>query len=130
MKRTLISVLAAGILTTVLLASSASATEVGYGRKFGLGLELGDPTGLTGKLWVGPTNALDFGLGFWGYGWDDRCAPNGYCPGYWGYRSGVRVWIDGAWLLPPYAGWVWIAGHWAWNGYTWVWQDGYWGPPY
>ena len=27
---------------------------------------IGDPTGLTAKLWVAPTNALDFGLGFWG----------------------------------------------------------------
>jgi hypothetical protein len=90
MRRTLISLAGAGIVAVVLLASSAaSATEVGYGRKFGLGLEIGDPTGLTGKLWVGPTNSLDFGLGLFGYGWDDRCAPNGYCYGYGGYRNGT-----------------------------------------
>ena len=63
------------VLTTLLAlfllaagARSASATEVGYGRKIGLGFILGDPTGLAGKYWVGPTNAFDFGLGFTNYG--------------------------------------------------------------
>ena len=23
---------------------------------------------------------------------------------------------------------VWVAGHWAWNGYDWEWQEGYWQP--
>jgi len=48
--------------------TTTGTTEVGYGRKFGLGFMVGDPTGLTGKLWVAPTNAIDFGVGFWGYG--------------------------------------------------------------
>ena len=48
--------------------ATTGATEVGYGRKFGLGFMIGDPTGLSGKLWVSPTNAIDFGVGFWGYG--------------------------------------------------------------
>src|SRR5215831_15890732 len=52
---------------------SASATEVGYGRKIGLGFILGDPTGLSGKYWVGPTNAFDFGLGFTNYGPAGNC---------------------------------------------------------
>ncbi len=63
------------VLTTLLAvfllaagARSASATEVGYNRKIGLGFILGDPTGLSGKYWVGPTNAFDFGLGFTNYG--------------------------------------------------------------
>ena len=54
---------------------SAQATEVGYGRNFGLGFELGEPTGFVGKYWVGRTNAIDMGFGFYGYGWglcDDR----------------------------------------------------------
>jgi hypothetical protein len=49
-------------------ARPASATEVGYGRKIGLGFILGDPTGISGKYWVGPTNAFDFALGFTNYG--------------------------------------------------------------
>lgn len=72
MKKTIL----AGLVAVSLLAAfgqSAQATEVGYSRKFGLGGQLGDPTGLTAKLWVGPTNALDFGLGFYAYGVIDRC---------------------------------------------------------
>jgi len=32
-------------------------------------------------------------------------------------------------LLVDSAGAVWVAPHWAWNGYQWVWQNGYWAPP-
>lgn len=31
---------------------------------FGLGIILGEPTGLSAKLWTSKTNAFDFGLGF------------------------------------------------------------------
>jgi hypothetical protein len=50
-------------------APRAEATEVGYGRNLGLGFVLGDPTGFVGKYWVGRTNAIDAGFGFYGYGW-------------------------------------------------------------
>jgi hypothetical protein len=30
---------------------------------FGLGLELGDPTGITGKVFTSPSTAIDFGIG-------------------------------------------------------------------
>ena len=91
MKRTILTALAAALLFTA-VARSAQATEVGYGRKFGLGLVLGDPTGLTAKLWIAPTNALDFGLGFWGYGVNDRCFQNGngsVTCGNYGYSNGT-----------------------------------------
>ena len=52
-----------------------------------------------------------------------------WLPGYWGWNSGVRVWIGGSWGYPPYAGWVWLPAHWVWNGYQWVWQSGQWAPP-
>ena len=67
MKYTVVTALLA-LFLLVAGARPASATEVGYGRKFGLGFVLGDPTGLSGKYWVGPTNALDFALGFTNYG--------------------------------------------------------------
>ena len=51
---------------------SAHATEVGYTRHFGLGVALGDPTGIVAKLWLSSTNALDFGFGFQRYGLN-RC---------------------------------------------------------
>ena len=50
-------------------------------------------------------------------------------PGYWGWNGGARLWIGGAWTLPPYAGALWVAPHWVWNGYQWVWQNGSWAPP-
>lgn len=60
-------------LTIVAGASAtANATEVGSARTFGLGFQVGDPTAIIGKVFVGSGNAIDFGLGFrgWGYG---RC---------------------------------------------------------
>ena len=64
MKRTLFTTFAAALLLAV-VGQSAQATEVGYSRKFGLGVVIGDPTGLSAKVWIAPTNSLDFGLGFW-----------------------------------------------------------------
>jgi hypothetical protein len=51
-------------------AASVHATEVGTSRTFGLGVQLFDPTALIGKAFLDRNNALDFGVGFWGYG---RC---------------------------------------------------------
>src|SRR5262245_27361599 len=87
MKRTILTTLVAVSLLAA-IAGTASATEVGYGRKFGLGVVIGDPTGLTGKLWIAPTNALDFGLGFWGYGVNNRCFQDTPC-GRYGYHNGT-----------------------------------------
>ena len=91
MKRTILTALAAGMLVAA-VAGSAQATEVGYSRKFGLGFVVGDPTGLSAKWWVGPTNAFDFGLGFWGYGFNDRCwvdnNGNQHCDRF-GYNNGT-----------------------------------------
>jgi hypothetical protein len=85
MRRTLAKAGVAAVVAAVLLLGAvrtAEATEVGYGRKFGLGFVLGDPTGLSAKYWIGPTNALDFGLGFWGYGFDRHCENGRPCNGY------------------------------------------------
>jgi len=72
MRRTLIATLMAAALLLGQLGA-AHATDVGYSRRAGAGLVLGDPTGVTGKFWVGSTNAIDAGLGFWGYGVNDPC---------------------------------------------------------
>src|SRR5262245_35783403 len=87
MKRTLLTALVAmSFLAAV--SGSANATDVGYARKFGIGFVIGDPTGLSAKWWVAGTNALDFGLGFWGYGFNNRCFANGPCDRY-GYHNGT-----------------------------------------
>src|SRR6185312_5516809 len=51
---------------------------------FGLGLELIEPTGLTGKLFLTPSTALDFGLG--------DLYHNYYVPG-----DGVHLYVDYLW---------------------------------
>jgi hypothetical protein len=88
----------------VLCASGAAwSTEVGYSRRYGVGAVLGDPTGLSGKIWVGPVNAIDLGLGFTGYGGarfgrgcfrerDGRVV----CDGRWG-RSSLSLHADYLW---------------------------------
>jgi hypothetical protein len=67
---------------TLLLFILASVT-IAQERHFGLGVILGEPTGLSAKLWVSPTTALDFGLG-WSVG-GDRFDYNGH------YDGGSRV---------------------------------------
>jgi hypothetical protein len=79
MKRVILSAIfvAAAIAA---LSTPASATEVGSARPLGLGVQLFDPTALIGKLFLDRNNALDFGVGFWGYG---RC-----------YNDNGRYWCN------------------------------------
>lgn len=85
MRRTLATTCLAILLLAGAAGGSAQATEVGYGRNFGLGFEIGNPTGFVGKYWLGRTNALDFGLGFDGYygSYGQYCTNNnnGVCNG-------------------------------------------------
>ena len=74
------------------------------GRNFGIGLVVGEPTGLTAKYWTSQTTAFDLGLG-WGWGYsgydrygygytDDRC----YDPGFYNTHPGfcdARSYADG-----------------------------------
>lgn len=57
------------------LPINAHATEVGNQRTFGLGFALGNPNSLVGKVFVGAGRAIDFGIGFNGYGagYSGRC---------------------------------------------------------
>jgi hypothetical protein len=51
-------------IAMLVVLDSASATEVGS-RQFGLGVVLGDPTGISAKYYLGgPTNAVDVALAF------------------------------------------------------------------
>ena len=52
-------------------------------KTFGLGLELGEPSGLTGKVFVTKTSAIDFGVG---YIYDD----------YY-YGDGIHLYADYLW---------------------------------
>lgn len=53
------------VLAVVSLAGISSAQD----RPFGLGIIIGEPTGLSAKLWTSQSNAFDFGLG-WSVGGD------------------------------------------------------------
>ena len=66
MKRvTIFPALALAILAAV--PQAAQATEVGTSRAFGLGVQLFDPTALIGKAFLDRNDAIDFGIGFWGF---------------------------------------------------------------
>jgi hypothetical protein len=45
-------------------AGPSNMKKFSANKTFGLGLELGEPTGLTGKYFLNDSNALDFGLGY------------------------------------------------------------------
>ncbi len=53
-------------------------------KTFGLGLMFGDPTGLSGKYFLGPDTALDFGIG--GAGWAHRY-----------YGTALQIHVDHLW---------------------------------
>jgi len=52
------------------LSAISPSHAAGKAGQFGLGFELGDPTGFNGKYWLTSKNALDFVVGWnsWGYG--------------------------------------------------------------
>ena len=62
----------------------AVQVSVAQDRNFGLGVILGEPTGISAKLWTSQVNALDFGLG-WSVGGDRIGRYNG------SYDGGSRV---------------------------------------
>jgi len=51
-----------GVLVVFLLILSSTAFSQSKG--FGLGIILGEPTGISAKYWTGGNTALDFGLGY------------------------------------------------------------------
>jgi hypothetical protein len=65
--------------------------SVAQERGFGLGVIIGEPTGLSAKLWTSPENAFDFGLG-WSVGGDEFGMYNGYNGG-----SRVHFHMDYLW---------------------------------
>lgn len=87
------------LVAAALVACSAVTAEArprpGYSssnfqanKGFGLGLELGDPTGLIGKYFFSGSHALDFGIGEYGY--------YGDVYGHYGYH-GVNLYMDYLW---------------------------------
>jgi hypothetical protein len=71
-------------LLFIVQGSNAQQREGGYGHTFGLGVIVGEPTGISAKLWTSGTNAFDFGLG-WSNGGDRLGNYDGY------YNGGSRT---------------------------------------
>jgi len=65
---------------TVLCFVSSFHVSVAQQRRFGLGIIVGEPTGISAKLWTSQANAFDFGLG-WSYGGDRIGKYHGYYDG-------------------------------------------------
>lgn len=47
-----------------LLASAAVPAAAQYAGQYGTGIIVGNPTGITGKIWTSHSQAIDLGLGF------------------------------------------------------------------
>lgn len=63
-----IGVLGAMMLCLWGFVPQEAEAQPGGGGPFGLGIILGDPTGITGKYWVAGNQAIDFHLGVDGFG--------------------------------------------------------------
>jgi hypothetical protein len=70
-------------ILTLCLFFAAQTSSAGD-RDFGLGFMVGEPTGISAKLWTSSVNAFDFGLG-WSIGGDRIGSYKGY------YDGGSRV---------------------------------------
>ena len=85
MKRSCYAVIAICLLLAV-------QGSVAQDHGFGLGVIIGEPTGISAKLWTSPVNAFDFGLG-WSIG-GDRI---GNYKGNYDGRSRVHFHMDYLW---------------------------------
>ena len=46
--------------------------------------------------------------------------------GHWGWQGSEYVWMDGRWDRGPHAKAKWVPGHWKNTKRGWVWTDGHW----
>lgn len=78
------------LLLASLLSPPTDAAPPRGGAKFGIGVGGGlGVSGLSGKFWLGNTNALQLVVGAWGVGRYD-----------WGYGYGLGVGADYLWEMP------------------------------
>lgn len=93
------------LLALVCLAALALPVRAQKAGDAGVGVVLGGPTAITGKLWLGNTQAVDVGLGWYSrltvygdylwHGWDVLPQPSrGKLPVYLGLGAQVRTYSD------------------------------------
>jgi hypothetical protein len=74
-----------------------------------------------------PSYSYGYGRGY-GYGYG-----GGYYRPAWGGAHYYNYWRRPALIVEPYSvmpGYIWVRGHWSWNGYEWMWQPGHYAPAY
>ena len=76
------------LLSPIAFAQNAAAQN----RRFGLGLVVGEPTGISAKLWTSDINAFDFGLG-----WSGGEERDEYVPGRYDGESRTHFHLDYVW---------------------------------
>lgn len=102
-------------LALVCLFASAAPLRAQQARDVGLGVVVGNPTGITGKLWLDGTQAVDAGLGYsskttfyadylW-HMWEALPQPSvGKLPLYFGFGPQVRMFDDAEFGIRAVAG--------------------------
>ena len=108
------------MLTVIALAASTSvahATEIGTDRQFGLGIQLGDPSAITGKIYLGGrVNAVDFALGTY---YDSPVADGLYIQA--AYHVHIVELTSGGGVTIPFrvgVGGFFTTGYWRWDENT------------
>ena len=111
------------LLSFVCLLAAAAPARAQKKGDAGVGVILGAPTGVTGKLWLDGTKAIDAGLGWnseltvygdylW-HGWDVLPQPSqGKLPVYLGLGAQVRTYRDAEFGVRAVAGIAyWLPSH-------------------
>jgi hypothetical protein len=101
MKRLLCAVM----LCTATIAGVAPASAQVSG---GVNIRIGPPAPIVERIPAAPGPNY-----FWRAGW-------------WRWSGNAYVWAPGAYVVRPYAGARWIAGHWVQRPRGWVWRPGHW----
>ena len=77
------------IFAAILIFLFSALPAEAQSKKFGIGFIVGEPTGLSAKLWISGNNALEFGLGWSAWG--------GKHDGYYDSFSYTHLHIDYLW---------------------------------
>lgn len=108
-------------ISFVLVGAAQADTQVAQGRDAGIGFSVGDPTGIVGKLYVGPENAIDAGISFYSV-WGGHCRDRDEFRGCSGHQQ-ISINADYLWqynLLSGTARLDWHIGPgarvWLWSG--------------
>jgi hypothetical protein len=46
--------------------------------------------------------------------------------GHWGWQGGEYIWVGGRWDRRPHANAKWVPGHWKHGRRGWIWSEGHW----